>query len=217
MQRPEPSYPVALRLAGRPCLVVGGGELAAHKAAGLLAARAGVTVVAPKPGASMRALPVRLVERPYRPSDLAGCWLAFAASGNVALDRAVFADAEAAGIFCNVPDDLAACAFYLPAIARAGSVSLAVSSDGTSPALASLLRDELALGLGDAIAQVADVLNETRETLRQEGRSLHGLPWRALANELVNHARRGSPLGALLQCAAHWKTQASALGDLPAE
>ncbi|MDA8295869.1 MAG: bifunctional precorrin-2 dehydrogenase/sirohydrochlorin ferrochelatase [Actinomycetota bacterium] len=217
MERPEPSYPVALRLAGRPCLVVGGGELAAHKAAGLLAARAAVTVVAEEPEAAMRALAVRLLERPYRRTDLAGCWLAFAASGSAALDRAIFADAEAAGVFCNVPDDLSACAFHLPAIARAGSVSIAVSSDGTSPALSSLVRDELALGLGDAIAQVADVLGETRATLRQEGHPLHGLPWRALATELVKHARRGSSLAALMRCAEHWKARASPLGDLSAE
>ncbi len=217
MERPEPSYPVGLRLTGRRCLVVGGGELAAHKAAGLLAAGALVTVVTEEPGAGLCALGVQLIKRPYRPTDLQGCWLAFAASGSVTLDRAVFADAEAAGILCNVPDDLAACAFYLPAIARAGSVSLAVSSDGMSPALSSLLRDELAVALSDAIAQVADILGETREALRAQGRPLHGLAWRELASELVEHARRGTPLAELSQCAERWKARASTLGDVLAE
>ncbi len=148
-----PVYPVALVLKGRPCLVVGGGHVAERKARGLLAAEARVHVVAEEVRAPMRALEgvaglASIEERPYRRGEVAGYRLVIAATGDPAVNRAVYDDAETAGIWVNSADDPAACSFILPAIARQGPVAVAISTSGYSPALASWLKDHVSEHMG---------------------------------------------------------------------
>src|SRR5688500_2818050 len=95
----EPGYPVNLLLAGRPVLVVGGGNVAAGKVQGLLDARAVVHVVALEIGDAIRALPVTWDERPYERGEVTGYRYVVAATDDPAVNRAVFDDGEAAGIF----------------------------------------------------------------------------------------------------------------------
>ncbi|MCU1491679.1 MAG: putative precorrin-2 dehydrogenase [Acidimicrobiaceae bacterium] len=180
-----PSYPVALLLEGRPCLVVGGGAVAQRKVEGLLAAGAEVTVVAPEVAEGLRSLPVRLVERAYAPGDVEGHQLVVTATGRKEIDRLVHAEAEAAGRFVNAADDPEGCSFYLPAVLRRGAVSVAVSTDGYSPVLAGVLRDRVAAILGEEIETTARLLGDARARLHAEGRSTEGLPWRPLAEELL--------------------------------
>ncbi|HKX05728.1 MAG TPA: bifunctional precorrin-2 dehydrogenase/sirohydrochlorin ferrochelatase, partial [Methylomirabilota bacterium] len=140
-------YPLCLEMAGRPCLVVGGGPVAERKVAGLLDAGAWLTVVSPTATESLhawaRADRIRLVEREYTAADLAGHSVVFVATDDERVNAAVARDARAAGLLINAADDPAHCDFILPAVVRRGDLTVAVSTGGASPALARTVRDEI--------------------------------------------------------------------------
>jgi siroheme synthase-like protein len=187
-----PGYPVTLRLDGRSCLVVGGGKVAAAKIAGLVASGAEVTVVAPTVDPEVRAQSVTVVERAYRPDDVAGRWLVLAATGDPAVDGAVHADAEAAGVWVNAADDPAHCSFLLPAVVRRGPVSVAVATDGRSPALARWLRRRLEAEIGPEYEVLVRMLADERDHLRSTGTSTEGVAWQAALDAgLVDLIREG--------------------------
>ena len=176
-------YPVSLDLENRPCLVVGAGPVAARKVRGLLSCGARVSVIAPDIGEDMRALAsslARLEPRAYRPGDVAGFRLVITATGDPAVDGAVADEADAAGVWVNSADDPAHCSFILPAVHRAGAVTIAVSTGGLSPALASWLRNQLAASCGNRLDALAHLLSEARQRLRDEGRSSESVDWAAL-------------------------------------
>lgn len=176
----HPYYPVSLDVAGRACLVVGGGPVAARKARGLLECAAVVTVLTPAPGAEMEALAPSLhalERRPYAAGDAAAFRLVLTATGDAAVDAAVATEAEAAGVWVNSADDPEHCSFLLPAVRRDGAVTLAVSTGGLSPALAVWLRDRLA---ADGAGSLAELLGEARRRLRATGRPVASVDWAAL-------------------------------------
>lgn len=178
-----PFYPVSLGVAGRPCLVVGAGPVAARKARGLLECGASVTVIAPTLSADMAALvpSLRAVERRrYEPGDATTFRLVVTATGIPDVDGAVFADADAAGVWVNSADDPAHCSFILPAVHRDGEVTVAVSTGGLSPALASWLRTRLAAQCGDGLGALAELLGEARARLQRAGRPSDSVDWGAL-------------------------------------
>jgi len=183
-----PTYPVGLLLSGRRCLLVGGGEVAVRKLVGLVDAGAEVTVVAPRLAEAVVGLAARVERRPYQRGEVAGYWLAVAATGRPEVDREVFADGEAAGVPVNAADDPQACSFVLPAVLRRGAVSVAVASEGTSPALAGWLRDRLAGLLAAELPQLeemASLAGEARRQLREAGVSTAALAWRPLYDQLA--------------------------------
>jgi siroheme synthase-like protein len=188
-----PQYPVLLRLAGRSCLVVGGGRVALGKVRGLLAADARVTVVAPDVLDELAALEgVTVVRRGYEPGDLTGQRLAIAATDDPAVNHQVFLDGEAAGVWVNSADDPENCAFTLPAVVRQGPITVAVSTGGHSPALASWLRSRLTDELGPEYAVLLRLLAERREALRSEGIPTEGLNWQvALDSGMLDLVREG--------------------------
>ena len=194
---PTPSafYPVSLDVAGRACLVVGGGRVAARKARTLLDCGAAVTVIAPSLAAEMEALIDRLesVERrPYASGDAARFRLVVTATGQPEVDGSVHADAETAGVWVNSADDRAHSSFILPAVHRDGPVTVAVSTGGRSPALSSWLRDRLAAECGDGVGRLAELIGEARESLRRAGRPSDSVDWVALLDgPLLDFVRAG--------------------------
>ena len=121
-----------------------------------------MTVVAPEIAPEVAALPVELLRRRYRRSDLAGRYLVVAATADTTVNRRVFADAEARALLCNVVDVPELCSFILPALHREDPITVAISTGGASPALAQRLRDEIAQvvrpgarGAGRAAARAA--------------------------------------------------------------
>lgn len=176
-------YPVALLLQDRLCLVVGGGHIAERKTRGLLAAGARVDIVAKEVLSPVRALEGApgvnsIEERPYRSGEVAGYWLAVAATGDDEVNRAVYEDGQAAHVWVNSADDPANCSFILPAVARQGPVSVAVSTSGYSPALASWLKAHAVEHMGPELAELAEMLAEARARLKAQGRSTEGVDWR---------------------------------------
>ena len=171
-------FPVNLRVEGRRCLVVGGGPVAARKAQGLLQAGAIVHVIATRVSAQVRELDLTWEERPFAAGDTAGYRLVMTATDDHGLNTAVAAEADAAGIWVNSADDPENCTFILPAVARQGPITVAVGTDGTSPALAGWLRDRVAAELGPEHAELAALLAAEREEIRSAGRSTEGLDWK---------------------------------------
>src|SRR6185436_16724707 len=101
-------YPIFLRLEGRPCVVIGGGEVAERKVESLRAAGARVMLVSPELTPALRALleqgEIEHRPRPYRPGDLAGAFLAFAATDDAAVNAAIAGEAESGGVLLNAVD-----------------------------------------------------------------------------------------------------------------
>ena len=137
-------YMACLNLAGRECLVVGGGTVGTEKARGLLECGARVTVVAPEVDPALLDLPVEWQQGRYATWDLDGKWLVVAATPYRDVNLAVHEDAERLEIFCNVADEPDLCSFILPAVHRVDPIAVAVSTSGASPALAQRLRAEIA-------------------------------------------------------------------------
>jgi siroheme synthase-like protein len=181
---PAPSYyPVSLDVSGRPCLVVGGGAVAARKAHGLLACGARVTVIAPTMSSDMESLSPALAalqRRPYRQGDVSSFRLVVTATGIAEVDGVVHADAESAGIWVNSADDRAHSSFILPAVHRDGAVTVAVSTGGLSPALASWLRARLAARDLRGVGALAQLLGEARTRLLQAGLPSNAVDWQAI-------------------------------------
>jgi precorrin-2 dehydrogenase / sirohydrochlorin ferrochelatase len=147
-------------------MVIGGGEIAERKVESLLAAGARVTVVSPEVTTGLAALAdtheIVHHARPYRAGDLAGAVLAFAATDDQALHAAIAADASASGVLVNVVDRPQLCGFIMPAVVTRGDVTVAVSTGGTSPALARRIKRELEAALGDEYALAAEILGKLR-------------------------------------------------------
>ncbi|MFN3923647.1 MAG: uroporphyrinogen-III C-methyltransferase [Pseudarthrobacter sp.] len=143
-------YPTALRLLGRPVLVVGGGPVAARRAKGLLDAGARVTVVAPVASAALRELAdaglLTWEPRTYLPSDVDGVWFVQTATGDSAVDAQVSADAEAQRVWCVNASDHEASAAWTPAVAEVDDVKIAVNAGG-DPRRAMAVRDAVATAL----------------------------------------------------------------------
>src|SRR5262245_58257154 len=185
-------YPVMLQVAARRCLVVGGGRVALRKGEGLLAAGAEVTVIAPEVDDGLRASGVAIEQRGYRTGDVHGFRLVITATDDPAVNAAVFEDAEAAGVWVNSADDIEHCSFTLPAIHRDGAVTVAVSTDGQSPAFAAWLRDRVREALPVGLAGVAAEIADERRALHDRGETTEGLDWRGRIDELVGETTIGT-------------------------
>jgi len=161
-----PVYIACLRLSGRRCVVVGGGEVGLEKVEGLLACGGEVTLVAPEAVPELQGLAeegsIRWERRAYRPADLEGTFIVIAATDETEVNIAVYEDAEARAMLVNVVDVPPLCNFILPAIVRQGSLAIAISTQGASPALAKRMKREISEQFGEPYAELALILNEAR-------------------------------------------------------
>ena len=134
-------YPIFLNLQRRKVVVIGGGKIAARKAAGLASTGARVRVIAPRVARGIAAEEIE--RRRYRPGDLAGVALAFAATDDRAVNHAVALEARRRRVPVNVADAAEECTFMVPARVQRGDVEIAISTGGRSPRLAKKLRQQL--------------------------------------------------------------------------
>ena len=162
-------FPLFLKLKRRKCLVVGAGEIGQGKIAGLLEVRADVHVVAPAATKRVKEWNrdgiVRWSKRDFEDSDLDGCFLIVAATSSSELHKEIFRLAQQRGVLCNVVDVPELCDFYYPAVVRRGSLQIAVSTGGESPALAQRLRKKLEKQFGPEYAEWVKYLGESRRKL----------------------------------------------------
>lgn len=165
-------YAMALRPAGRSCLVVGGGGVAARKVRSLVEAGAAVTVVAPKLGADLAAewstgASWTWERRVFATTDVAGRLLVIAATDDRDVNRAVATAATQAGALVNVADDPEAGDFFVPSVVQRGPLQLTVSTGGAAPAVAAAIRRRLEAAFppewGEAVALVGRARREALE------------------------------------------------------
>ncbi|MGA2469574.1 MAG: bifunctional precorrin-2 dehydrogenase/sirohydrochlorin ferrochelatase [Solirubrobacteraceae bacterium] len=161
-----PFYMACLRLSGKRCVVVGGGEVGLEKVEGLLTCDAAVTLVSPQAHSELQALTtegsIDWRARAFEPADLDGAFLVIAATDEPEVNIAVSECAEQRAILVNVVDVPPLCNFILPAIVRSGPIAIAISTAGASPALAKRMKHEIAEQLGEHYARLALLLNGAR-------------------------------------------------------
>jgi precorrin-2 dehydrogenase / sirohydrochlorin ferrochelatase len=162
-----PFYIACLRLSGRRCVVVGGGEIGLEKVEGLLACDAAVTLIAPDAVPELeeygREGSIAWERREYAgPDDLEGVFMVIASTSVTEVNIRVYEDAERRAMLVNVVDVPPLCNFILPAIVRSGPLAIAISTAGASPALAKRIKREIAQEYGEPYARLAVLLNEVR-------------------------------------------------------
>ena len=172
MTRRPGYYPVFADLAGRRCLVVGGGPIAQRKTTTLLSYGADVTVISPTATSRLRAYAtqrrIRYVPRRFRPADLRGAWLVYASTSDQQINQLVYRSATARRIFTNVVDQTPLCSFIATAILRRGPLTVAVSTGGASPSLAKKVRSDVGRMLGAEYVPMLGLLAGLRNIAKQK-------------------------------------------------
>ena len=191
-----PYYPVFLDLKGRLCVVIGGGEVAQRKLEALLESAAQVTVISPEVTPDIRHKAdlgqVTWRARGYSSGDLKGAFLAIAATDDSGINRAVSDEATRQRVLLNVVDVPSLCVFIAPAIVRRGDVTIALSTNGTSPALARKLRESLEQSESLEYAHLSGILSEARKELKQRGITVDPDIWQgSITPDLVDLVKSG--------------------------
>lgn len=163
--------PIFVDVRGQPCLVVGGGPIAARKVELLQAAGAVVHVVAPRVCEALLSKAeggvLRISQRPVDTADLAGAHLVVAATDDEEVNARVAGEARARSIPVNVVDAPALCSFIMPALIERGAVLVAVSTGGASPVLARLVRARIEGALPPGLGALAGFAARHRETVKR--------------------------------------------------
>ena len=162
-----PFYIACLKLKGRRCVVIGGGDMGLEKSEGLLACGGDVTVISPDAGPELEALAaegsITWEQRDYAgPEDLEAVFIVIACTDSTETNIQIYEDAEKRAMLVNIVDVPPLCNFILPAIVRTGPLAIAISTAGASPALAKRMKREIGELFGEQYAQLAIMLNETR-------------------------------------------------------
>lgn len=174
-------YPVFLKISGRRCVVVGGGQVALRKVKALLEHGAKVDVISPELCTELERLAkggeIRAVRRNYRAGDLANALIAIAATDNRRTNLGVSREARKAATLVNVVDDADASDFIVPSCLRRGEVVVAVSTGGKSPALARKIRTGLEECFGAEYAVLVSLVEEVRAEVKQRGIDVDAEDW----------------------------------------
>jgi precorrin-2 dehydrogenase / sirohydrochlorin ferrochelatase len=161
-----PFYIACLKLTGRRCLVVGGGEIGLEKVEGLLACDGRVLLVGADAVEELQELAaegsIEWIRRDYEPGDLEHTFIAIAATDDTDTNIRVYEDAERRAMLVNIVDVPPLCNFILPAIVRTGPLAIAISTAGASPALAKRIKRQVAEEFGTEYARLAVLLNDVR-------------------------------------------------------
>ncbi len=162
-------FPIFLKLDERPCLVVGAGNVALEKITSLLTAGASIDVVAPAVCGAVEKLAaeghITLERRGFEEADLDGQTLVVTATNSKDVNRAVFLACQRRGLLCNSVDDPPNCDYYFASIVQRGSLQIAISTAGESPALAQRLRREIDAQLPDDIGNWLAELGSLRRKI----------------------------------------------------
>lgn len=189
-------YPAFLDIRDKPCVLVGGGEVALRKAEALLACGARLSIVASAPLGALRQLALQggatLVQRDYRDGDLEGAFLAVAATDSPQVNLRVAEEARRRRVLVNVVDAPQLCDFIVPSVIRRGDLTIAVSTGGLSPALSRWVRNELEKRLPAEYEELLGVVAEVREELRRQHRVPPAERWQeALDEQVLESLRKG--------------------------
>ncbi len=164
-------YPAFLNLAGRRAVVFGGGAIAEHKVEALLSCDASVTVISPKASDVLETLSasgaIGIRSRCYEPGDCSGAFIVIAATDDIDAQKRIHLEAQEAGALINVVDEPEMCDFIAPAVVGLGDITIAISTNGKSPTVASLLRKRIAQVVGAEYPQLVELLGRYRPEIRR--------------------------------------------------
>lgn len=171
MKKHFPYYPIFLDIENRSVVIIGGGNVCARKAETMMKYGAKVTVVSPEfhPDIEQYAAEGKLEIRrkPYEESDLEGASVVIASTDDPCINGRVARDSRRRKIPVNVVDVTHLCEFIVPAIVEQGSIQIAVSTGGKSPALARTLKEDLQTLVGPEYADVNDILGSLRAAAKK--------------------------------------------------
>jgi precorrin-2 dehydrogenase/sirohydrochlorin ferrochelatase len=193
-------YPVLLDIAGKICVVIGGGSVAERKVQGLLESGASVRLVSPVVTSELASLAgqgrVEWRKTKYTNDDLDGAVLVFAATDDREVQALISREAEVNGQLLNVADDPGSCNFHVPATMRRGDLTLAVSTSGKSPAVAALIRQQLEEEFGPEYNTLLQVMSFVRKHIVLETESLSQadrkkIYKKILHNDIIDWIRTG--------------------------
>lgn len=165
-------YPIFLDIKGKNCLVVGGGPVGARKAAALEKCGANVKVVSDRFSDTFDGwgkTRLCLEKKEYEKNDVNGMFLVFAATDNAELNQQIKKDASLLNILCNVADAADISDFLLPSTVNRGDLIVAVSTSGSSPAMAKKIRQDLEHQFGPEYEQFLILMGKIRNRLLSSG------------------------------------------------
>lgn len=174
-------YPMSLKIKGKKCVVVGGGQVARRKVRTLLKYGANVEVISPDPCQELDKLggvgEIKVLRRHYQAGDLQGAFLAIAATDDSEINQQVVKEAQEKAVPVNVADDAEDSDFILPSYLRRGALTIAVSTAGISPALARKIRSRLEKDFGAEYDSLLRLVGEVRTELKRQGIKVTGDDW----------------------------------------
>jgi precorrin-2 dehydrogenase/sirohydrochlorin ferrochelatase len=188
--------PVALNVAGKRCLLVGGGRVAERKARSLLECDAQVYVIAPELCACFAPLRAQIEysQRVFQSGDCHGFDLVFACTNRKEINAAVANEARTSRIWCNIADDPPSSDLHTVAAVRRGDVCIGISTGAASPGLARHLKEEIATFIGEEYAQLLQIVGAARSGCQASDAesSGRGDVWRTiLASDALRLLRAG--------------------------
>lgn len=218
--------PVALNVAGKRCLVVGGGSVAERKVRACLECGALVIVVSPVLNQGLTTLRERIEwrEENYSSSALHEYFLVFACTNRREINAQVAHDACEAGVWCNLADDPQSSDFHAAATLRRGEITIGITTGGGSPSLSRHLKARVETAIGDEYSALLEMMSARRLNLRRENESqANGAPseraamWRAVlksdALELLRFGKRMEAETVVDDLMAQWKRKAIGTAD----
>jgi precorrin-2 dehydrogenase/sirohydrochlorin ferrochelatase len=173
--------PIALEMARRRCLVIGGGMVAERKIASLLEVGAEVTVISPAVTETISSWSkhnsIQLKLRCYQSGDVAGYQLVFVATDDDAVSDRIYREGRDCGAWVNAADDPARCDFIMPAVLRRGELVVAVSTGGTSPAVTRVIREELENYFTADYERLVRIAGDVRRELSEKSIMVNPAVW----------------------------------------
>ncbi len=191
-------YPIFLKIKGRKCIVLGGGEVALRKVKMLLECDADITVVSPEFRREIWKLSeekeVHLIQREYKAGDLKDAMIAIVCTDVKKVNRKAVAEARKAGALVNVTDDPRSSSFIIPSFFRRGNLTVAVSTSGVSPALAKKIRARLEEDFGEEYAPLLSLIGEVRSAMKKEGYVVQAKAWQDMLDvDLLTRLVKAGP------------------------
>jgi precorrin-2 dehydrogenase/sirohydrochlorin ferrochelatase len=191
-------YPICLDVKDKRCIVIGGGDVALRKISSLIECDAKVVVISPEINEAIEQYvqekKIKWLKRKYRSSDLRNTWLVIVATNDKELNIQIAQQAKKIGIPVNVVNSIEESTFIVPAVLSRGSLTIAVSTEGKSPALARKIRDTLKGMFGKEYIEFVELLGSLRETMKErfDTQKKREIIWNRLVNsELLGLLKRG--------------------------
>jgi len=165
-------YPIFINLKDKKCLVIGGGKVAERKVKALVRCGAKVHIISPQLTIALQNMAERglVLYRCgyYQTGDLENTFLVISATDDDAVNQAVAGDCLKRNIMVNVVDDPPRCNFFVPSVLHRGSLKLAISTGGSSPRLAKIIRRKLEQEFGPTFTEFNDFLGTVRRQVQEQ-------------------------------------------------